>query len=145
MNHILYATDGSGASREAIPMIIDLLTRWTEANLTVLYVSTAYHDPLYAGSIPGVPTIAEPEYNEEIVTTIKKEIVGDAFSSFQARVNFQQRVGYPAAVICEFAKEQSADLIVMGSHGRGALDRLLIGSVSHGVLNRSHVPVLVVR
>ncbi|OAG92994.1 hypothetical protein AYW79_12710 [Ferroacidibacillus organovorans] len=145
MNHILYATDGSSASREAIPMISDFLNRWTEAKLTVLYVSTAYHDPLYAGSIPGVPTLAEPEYNDEIVAAIKKEIVEEAFFKYGDRIRFEQHVGYPATVICEIAKERSADLIVMGSHGRGTLDRLLIGSVSHGVLNRSHVPVLVVR
>jgi len=54
-------------------------------------------------------------------------------------------VGDPAALIAKTAKQERCDLIVMGSHGRGALKSLLLGSVVSKVLAQSKVPVLVVR
>ena len=51
--------------------------------------------------------------------------------------------GVPIPTIVEAAKEY--DLLVMGTHGRTGLDRLLLGSVTEGVLHRTSVPVLVVR
>jgi len=53
--------------------------------------------------------------------------------------------GEPASKIIEVANNWHADLIVMGSHGRGKIQGLLLGSVSQGVLHHSPCPVLVVR
>ena len=47
--------------------------------------------------------------------------------------------------ILDFAQSDKADLIVMGSHGRSGLDKLVMGSVSQRVLQHTHLPVLVVR
>lgn len=54
------------------------------------------------------------------------------------------RTGEPAAEIVAAAEEGAADLVVMGTHGRSGMQRLLIGSVADGVLRRSSVPVLAV-
>lgn len=54
-------------------------------------------------------------------------------------------VGEPGETIATFAKKNRCDLIVMGSHGRGALKALLLGSVVTKVLARGTIPVLVVR
>ena len=48
-------------------------------------------------------------------------------------------------VIAQTAQDRDADLIVMGTHGRSGLDRLLLGSVAQQVMHRAHVPVLLVR
>lgn len=53
--------------------------------------------------------------------------------------------GQVAAVIDADAKSWPADLIVVGTHGRSGLSRLLMGSVAEGVVRGSHVPVLLVR
>ncbi|HVA37343.1 MAG TPA: universal stress protein [Candidatus Dormibacteraeota bacterium] len=53
--------------------------------------------------------------------------------------------GDPVASILDAAREHHADLILMGSHGRGGLARAMLGSVTEGVLRKSSVPVLVVR
>jgi nucleotide-binding universal stress UspA family protein len=53
--------------------------------------------------------------------------------------------GNPATEIVEYADLLGADLIVMGSRGRGAVTSALLGSVSRGVLTRAKRPVLVVR
>ena len=55
------------------------------------------------------------------------------------------RVGKPAAEILSSAKEWSADLIVIGSHGRSAVQRVMLGSVAESVMRQARCPVLIVR
>jgi nucleotide-binding universal stress UspA family protein len=55
------------------------------------------------------------------------------------------QVGKPATEIVKAAQEWPADLIVIGSHGRGGVQRLLLGSVADGVMRHAKCPVLVVR
>ena len=54
-------------------------------------------------------------------------------------------VGDPVASIIEAARGWSADLVVIGSHGRGGVDRAILGSVAEGVARRAPCPVLIVR
>lgn len=60
-------------------------------------------------------------------------------------VDLVVRVGQPDEVILSVTKDRGGDLIVMGSHGRTGLDRLLIGSVSEKVIGQTDCPVLVVK
>lgn len=53
--------------------------------------------------------------------------------------------GSPGKQIVEYADSEGCDLIVMGTHGRGGIDRLLLGSVAERVVRTSNVPVLTVR
>jgi universal stress protein A len=55
------------------------------------------------------------------------------------------RVGNPAATISQCAAESSADLIVMGTHGRGGLSHIFMGSVAERVMRTAPCPVLTVR
>jgi nucleotide-binding universal stress UspA family protein len=55
------------------------------------------------------------------------------------------QVGKPAAEIVKAARDWPADIIVIGSHGRAGLGRLLLGSVAEGVVRHASCPVLVVR
>jgi nucleotide-binding universal stress UspA family protein len=62
-----------------------------------------------------------------------------------ARVTTATALGTPVDRILEYAKEQGVDLIVMGTHGRGVVGHLLLGSVAERVVRRSTVPVLTIR
>lgn len=66
-------------------------------------------------------------------------------ASTQHRVNGVVREGPPGTAILQEASEAEADLIVMGSRGRGGVTRFLLGSVSHAVLHRATCPVLIIR
>src|SRR2546422_1030776 len=60
------------------------------------------------------------------------------------RVTFLVWEGDPGDAILEAARAESADMIVLGSHGRGPIGRLLLGSVSQHVVRHATVPVVVV-
>jgi nucleotide-binding universal stress UspA family protein len=65
------------------------------------------------------------------------------------RINYSSQakvgMGDPAFAILEQAKASQADIILMGTHGRGGLARFLIGSVSNSVLHQADCPVIIVR
>jgi nucleotide-binding universal stress UspA family protein len=54
-------------------------------------------------------------------------------------------MGDPAAIICHVAGELAVDVIIVGSHGKGFVSRVLLGSVSEYVMRHAPCPVLVVR
>ncbi len=62
-----------------------------------------------------------------------------------AEVETVLRTGTPAKAILDFVDEAKIDLIVMGTHGRRGLDRVLLGSVTEEVVRLSKVPVMTVR
>jgi nucleotide-binding universal stress UspA family protein len=140
MRTILFATDGSECSKKAGKMAMSFLATYPSAQLIVLHVIR----PLYMGDglgfAPQAGSLVLDKYAEEVVQEVKQD-----FAEWQDRVRIETKYGSPAVAICETAEEVGADLIIVGSHGRGAVDRLLLGSVSHGVLNRAKQPVLVVR
>lgn len=139
MKTFLFATDGSAYSEHAAKLTAEYLEAWPEANVMVLYV-TAKENYAYDLAPKSVD-----HFEEQQTEQIKRDIENRLLSNWKDRVEFIHRTGHPSITICEVAKEKDADLIILGSHGRGLVDRALLGSVAHGVLHRSHVPVLVVR
>jgi uncharacterized protein len=73
------------------------------------------------------------------------ERIRNRIQNAPASVDLAVRIGRPDEEILESVRERQADLIVMGSHGRTGLDRLLIGSVTERVIGQTDCPVLVVR
>jgi nucleotide-binding universal stress UspA family protein len=61
------------------------------------------------------------------------------------RAQLALEFGRPTAKIVDYARDHAIDLIVIGSHGRGAIDRWWFGSVAQGVLLRAPCPVITVR
>jgi universal stress protein A len=114
-----------------------------KAGVEVLYV----HEPAnYLGSaslvmMPQTPGPAWEETRGEIVREL------DAFlGAARVRVrNVRVEPGMPADVIPAVAKEGEFDLIVMGTHGRSGLSRLVVGSVAESVMRNAQVPVLTLR
>ncbi len=83
---------------------------------------------------------------------VKKQSYREGLSRFEreaqaagVQANFKQMVGDPGQAICDRAKAEKADLIVMGGHGRRGLKEFLIGSVSSYVMHRAPCCVLIVR
>ncbi|GGJ88918.1 universal stress protein UspA [Lentibacillus kapialis] len=139
MNSILFATDGSESSKHAGEMVKDYLKAWPEAELYVLYV-TAKENYAY----DYIPDVID-RYEDQIKKDIRNTVENQMYTEWKNHVHFVHKVGHPSTTICDVAKEKNADIIIVGSHGRGFFDRSLLGSVAHAVLNRTELPVLVAR
>ncbi|WP_067930343.1 universal stress protein [Alicyclobacillus kakegawensis] len=139
MNTVILAIDGSKPSEKAVATAADLLRHYPEARLIVVY---AVNPPAFAGGGPVPPSVFEilDQEAQNLWERTQKALDG-----VLDRATFRSPTGHPVQVICSLAEQENADLIVMGSHGRSAIDRVILGSVSHGVLNRAARPVLVVR
>lgn len=139
---ILYATDFSTASESALGFASSLASD-TGATLLIVYV-----DAGAIGYPPGdgaygyfVDEAAAPEAHEEYchqLQTIEPTVAG---------VQYVQRClqGQPEEEILRFAQAEAVDLIVVGSHGRTGLSRMLMGSVAEAIVRRAECPVVVVK
>ncbi|MGH9858101.1 MAG: universal stress protein [Acidobacteriota bacterium] len=83
--------------------------------------------------------VIPPESAMDVNLTLQKELEG---TRLVGNPKVATRVGNPVHEILAYAKEEKIDFIVMGTHGRKGLDRLLMGSVAAGVIARSPVPVI---
>ncbi len=135
---VLLATDMSNASEAATDVALDLAATYGARLLAVSVI-----DP---GSLrlPGGRWGARVDQVREERERVATELVARGRSAGVA-VDFLVWQGDPGESIVEAATSEEADLIVVGSHGRGAVGRFLIGSVSDHVVRHASVPVLVVR
>jgi nucleotide-binding universal stress UspA family protein len=101
----------------------------------------------YPGDIP-LAYPSKKEYEADVQRIAEKHLQSIADAAAKASVKWSQLVvaaKLPDEAIVNTAKAQKCDLIVMGSHGRGGIGQLLLGSVTHKVLTHCHIPVLVHR
>ena len=138
---ILVALDGSPQSQEALAFAIE---EFPDATLHLLHaidpVESGYTSPI---NLPG----GGEEWYEG-----QKEGAEDLFSDAREQaaeagvaVETVTELGRPANVIIQHVEDHDIDAIVMGSHGRSGVSRILLGSVAETVVRRSPVPVTVVR
>lgn len=138
---ILCAVDLSDHSREVAAYAV-LLAKAMNASVIVVYTAPSLSQ--YVGF--HVPPNTIENFVGEIVTGAEQSMqafVADNFAGVEARG--QVVVGYAAEEILTRASEEGADLIVMGTHGRKGIDRILFGSVAEKVVKNAVVPVLTVR
>lgn len=118
------------------------LARHYHATLHVLHVvrSIAIDPGLMAGAIiENVYTHQAADAKSKIAKLAEKQ------AGEPVRTKITVQLGFAAASILSFAKEHDTDLIVMGTHGRRGLDRLVMGSTTEQVLRKAHCPVLAIR
>jgi len=144
---VLIATDGSDFAIEAAKQAAVLIDR--DAQITVISVSPLPVIPATA-PVTGLDAgpIVTPEATEELDHALHEEAQAALTRTVEALGRPAEHmlvVGDPAAEVCRVAEEGHFDAIALGSHGRGFMKRVLLGSVSHHVLSHAPCPVLVVR
>jgi len=144
--HILVATDGSKLSSKAVTHAIDL-AQALGAKLTAFYASPDYPLPAYADGVA-----YEPVSRKEYAALCKKEadkILGPLkLKAESAGLEFtavHTISPSPWEAILATAKKQKCEAIVMASHGRRGITRLLLGSQATQVVTHSSAPVLICR
>ncbi len=133
---ILVPTDFSPSSDAVLPQVT-ALARGSGATVILLHVE---EPPLPYGG--GEAVYGVPELNVEPVERMLERVVLPDPSIPVVR---RLAIGDAATEIVRVAKEEQVDLIVMSTHGRTFLSRLLMGSVAEVVVRRAHCPVLTVR
>jgi len=133
---ILVPTDFSPFAGEAV-RIASSLTREHSAKLILLHVA-----PRPVTSVAGMSVPPEPPIDW---SGLKAEL--DTVAAGIKSVVIETRLveGIPTDAIVDFAREVGADLIVIGSHGRTGLGRVLMGSVAEHVVRKAGCPVLTVK
>jgi nucleotide-binding universal stress UspA family protein len=135
---VLVPVDGSEPSEQAVTLAAGL---FPDATLVLLRVI----NPAETGySIDAtVPTFPEGWYDDAVERA--EQTLERLAATVDAETTQTTAVGRPASVTLEHADEHEIDHIVMGSHGRQGVSRILLGSVAESVMRRASVPVTVAR
>ncbi|MFP5501260.1 MAG: universal stress protein [Candidatus Sericytochromatia bacterium] len=139
---ILVPTDGSDSAKAAIGEAIALAAAF-EAEVLLLRVVPLEHE----ADVTAIGASGLSPMRSEAQTEMEAHFA-EALAGFEGRgiePLFEIELGDPASAILERAAAWPADLIVMGSHGRSALKRLMLGSVSDAVVHKAPCSVLVSR
>lgn len=144
--NLLIATDGSKLSDKAVLHTIELAKK-LGAKVTAFYAAPDYPEPVYSEGIM-YDMMSRKEY-AALAAEDAGKILGKVAKRAQAAgVECDTRHALsraPWQAILAAARKNKCDLIVMGSHGRGGLAALLLGSETQKVLAHSKLPVLVAR
>ncbi|MDR3451973.1 MAG: universal stress protein [Rhodoferax sp.] len=143
---ILVATDGSPLSKKAVSSAIEL-AGLMGAELVALKVVPRYPQSYFEGSLP---VAAEEMARIEKQWAEEGQAVVDAVKTSALASNVKvnavtSKSDLVAEAVIAAAKKYKCDLIVMASHGRRGIKRLLLGSETQHVLTHSHIPVLILR
>ncbi|MEZ6188515.1 MAG: BCCT family transporter [Planctomycetota bacterium] len=147
VDRILVPVDYSAHSRRAVEHALWLAEQLSAETVDVLHVG-----PRPSGYLPLDQWIYGEDRDQDQVDEALRQAADAAFAEFlgelparaQERINRRLELGVPSRVILELAERETYDMIVMGSQGKSAGDRLLMGSVAERVVRRAPCPVLTV-
>lgn len=143
---ILVATDGSNLSKKAIKAALGLAGT-CQADLVAVRVIPRYVQTYFEGSMPLDPKSVS-QIEDQWKAEAEKSLAQVAKAGKAQQVPTQTLVVKGQSVadaLIQTAKKSKCDLIVMASHGRKGLSKLLLGSETQHVLTHAHIPVLVLR
>lgn len=137
MKRIMIATDGSAGAWAAVEEGVELAS---EVGADVTFVTVR----------DDVPLLGDPWYQRRLTAQLERARAALDRAERHAELlgvgsDSEILEGDPATCIAEATRARDADLVVVGSRGHGALTSALIGSVSRSLIERSAVPVMVVR
>jgi nucleotide-binding universal stress UspA family protein len=136
---ILHPTDYSDTSAYALQIAADL-ARLHQATILVLHVA----ETLGPENVTYGEAISELEpagYRRRLEEDLRRQVPAPSGASIQYLLS----EGDPSREIDRVAREHHADLIVMGTHGRTGLSRLLTGSIGEEIIRTASCPVLVIK
>jgi nucleotide-binding universal stress UspA family protein len=144
MKNILVATDFGEAADNALVYGRELAQRF-DATLHVLHVAenvyiSAFGAETYASFAPDLQRELEEAAHKRLA-----EAIIDSDGSGPRTVPVVMTSSSPAFAIIDYAREHGIDLIIMGTHGRGALGHVLMGNVAERVVRLAPCPVLTIR
>jgi nucleotide-binding universal stress UspA family protein len=141
MKKIVIATDGSASSQEAVGVGLELAA---EEGAAVVFVHVLPADDFVVAGRLG-PALPRPHHVDMDESEVALREAAEAAEAAGVPYALERISGDTVDEIVAVADSVDADLIVIGSRGRGPLTSTLLGSVSKGVLGESRRPVIIVR
>ncbi len=148
-HRILVAADGSEGSTRASEAAVDLAEKFN-GQLFVLNVFRGY--PEYMTTFPSAPSLSgeaiqdyEANARKAALEVVRWTVSIAEKKGIKAKPKTSETIGSVVQTITDYAVAEKIDLIVMGTRGMGGFKRMLLGSVSSGVVTHAHCSVLVVR
>ncbi|PWI58718.1 universal stress protein [Sulfoacidibacillus thermotolerans] len=135
--NVLIGYDGTESADQALRYALRTFATNDALQVHVLFVESI---PYVNGEFGVLPVPYDTEKNRELLAKADQ-----ICQEYHVKPTLQSEIGVPADVILDTANKLHAELIVLGAHNKGALERLLLGSVSEAVTRRAHCSVLVVR
>ncbi len=139
---IVLAVSGKRVSPHTMRRAEQMLQQCADAELIIVHVSkghTSYYQRSSLGS-----TLRVSDAEREVVKALR-ELVQRHFAAWPGRVRFRHEIGDPSQVILRVAREEHADLIMIGCHDRGRIERAPIGGVVRTLVDHADTDVLLVR
>jgi len=145
MKNILVTTDLSDGSVQAFALAKEIAQA---LNGTIMLLAIV-EDPAQAAFTYAMdfPVYPDPKIHQQMITKVKEDLAALAakhFAGAKVETIVSEAVGSVAIEVCEVAKRRAAYMVVMSTHGRSGLKRILVGSVTERVIRESPCPVLVV-
>ncbi len=132
MKHILVGYDETPPAERALERAAELAKKF-EAEVTVASIAGVLHG-VVAGAVADPPAVHAQQLQH----------ARDKLAELGVEIETGTGVGDPATAAVAIAAERKADMIIVGTHGRPGLGRLLLGSVSDDVEHKAHCDVLIV-
>jgi nucleotide-binding universal stress UspA family protein len=141
IQRILFPVDLTEGTEKLIPHVITMVDKFG-AQLHVLFVVRVFQ---YFTNIY-VPNPSIDLFETELVEGARKKMDEFVLAHFGRLSNVQSEVilGDPSDTILTYIKDNAVDMVVMGTHGRKGLDRVIFGSVAERVVKWAHIPILVI-
>jgi nucleotide-binding universal stress UspA family protein len=140
--NILVPFDLSSSSNQAFKVALDIAQKYdSKITLITCIEGDAWHHKFYDAR-------ADSELLKKQSKTAKKYMEKLESQANKVGVNIKLQILKSTSVIKDittFAKSRKMDLIVMSSHGRTGLDKVILGSVANGVIQRTRCPVLLIK
>ena len=144
IERILYATDFSPSSLQALPEALRIARRFG-SRLDVLHVLIPQQVRLGEGDVgPSDPEAVRRRLVAWAQGELDRLVAGIGEPAVEASTSVREDA-YPGPAILDLARQEGVDLIVLGTHGRRGPGRLVLGSVAEEVVRRAPCPVLTVR
>jgi nucleotide-binding universal stress UspA family protein len=137
VDKVLVPLDGSPVAEAALPVATELVKGNPGATVTLLRAAEA---PTMPGVDPVAPQVAAVREAEEYLEAVARRLTREG-----VKVKTSVWYGPPASSVVEAAEAGKVDLIVMNSHGRTGIGRLVLGSVAESVLRGTRKPILLLR
>lgn len=147
-NHILVAIDGSDLGQKAAEMAAELAQK-LDSSLTVLHVVPSMLPSTFVDGMAALSMIDYDAYRAQALqegeALLRNTVRQLAYPKTSSLLQEAEQGEPVEKVVLNQANNVHAQLIVLGTHGRGGITRLILGSVAEGVLRHSPVPVLLIK